>query len=137
MQKLLWFLLVLLAAANICAPIGDPDLWWHITVGDWILKHNRVPMTDHWNMFSAGAPWRAYSWSSEIVYAAVDAQFGIFGLLVLKLALALMLCSAICFMCTRLAHDPIFGLAFGLIASTICYAHFGLRPQLYHGRYLL
>ncbi len=130
MNKLLWITAILLVTIAICGPVGDPDLWWHIVVGKWVLAHGEVPKVDLWNEFAAGTPWRAYSWSNEAVYAWVDARHGIFGLLLLKLLLSFCFVSTLTIAMTKIAGSRILGLLLGTAAAVGCYAHFGLRPQV-------
>ncbi len=130
MNKTLWILGSILLAISICGPVGDPDLWWHIVVGKWILAHGQVPQVDHWNEFAAGTPWRAYSWLNEIAYAWIDSAYGTNGLLAAKLFLSL--CFVLCLITTAsgIAKNTALGLLLGAAASIACYAHFGLRPQV-------
>lgn len=57
--------LILLASArqfsSLFSPIEDPDLFWHIVIGRWILDHGAVPQVEHWNYFGLGQTFRAYS----------------------------------------------------------------------------
>ncbi|RIL09479.1 MAG: hypothetical protein DCC75_06425 [Proteobacteria bacterium] len=129
MAALLWILVTVFAGFYICGPIQDPDLWWHITVGRWILHHGKIPAADHWGLFSAGEPWRAYSWSNEIVYALFDQTFGIYGLLVLKLLIAASLALSLSYCFSRLAGDWFLGACLGVFSTAACYNHFTLRPQ--------
>ncbi len=41
-------LLMLVAAIAFGArtTVRDPDLWWHLKVGDWIVEHHAVPYAD-------------------------------------------------------------------------------------------
>ena len=61
-----WVLmLVLVYAASAVVtlrPIVDPDIWWHLRTGEWILEHRTVPATDPFSAFGADRPWTAYSW---------------------------------------------------------------------------
>lgn len=72
MKTLLWIVIALAAGLYICGPVVDPDLWWHITIGRWIIAHRDVPVVDHWTLFGQGEVWRAYSWMIEILFALVD-----------------------------------------------------------------
>ncbi|HEX3375401.1 MAG TPA: hypothetical protein VHS29_00985, partial [Candidatus Acidoferrales bacterium] len=40
--------------------IGDPDIWWHLATGRWILQHRAIPMTDPFSSYGMGKPWIAY-----------------------------------------------------------------------------
>lgn len=129
-NKLLWILGCILLAISICGPVGDPDLWWHIVVGKWILARAEVPHLDQWNEFAAGTPWRAYSWLNEIVFAWVDASFGVMGLLLLKLLLSFLFVLTLLLTASRIARNAALGLLLGAASAIACYAHFGLRPQV-------
>ena len=88
MKQLLWVSLVIMVGSYISLSIGDPDLWWHITIGRWIVSHQTVPRVDYWNMFSGDKLWRAYSWSNEVLLALVDQWAGEKGLLIFQILLA-------------------------------------------------
>lgn len=129
MKVILWFSVLLLVAAYICGPVIDPDLWWHITSGRWIIANGAVPQVDHWNMFSAGKPWRAYSWLVEIVFAFIDSNFGARGLFVLQLLIAVCIAFSVFYCFGRIAQDWFFGAVVGVWATLGCFNHFTLRPQ--------
>jgi hypothetical protein len=65
----------------------DPDIWWHVRVGQWILQSHSVP---HLGIFSQHAQehsWVAYSWGFEALSAML---MRIFGLAFIPLLLAFM-----------------------------------------------
>jgi hypothetical protein len=49
--------------------LNDPDTWWHLVVGEWVLDHAQAPRTDLWSYTMAGAPWTAHEWLSEALIA--------------------------------------------------------------------
>jgi len=49
--------------------LHDPDTYWHIKAGEWILQHRAVPHTDPFSYTFAGAPWEAHEWLSEVLMA--------------------------------------------------------------------
>ncbi len=110
-------------------PIADPDLWWHITVGRWIIAHREVPVVDYWNLFGVGQPWRAYSWSNEIVYAWVEQLWGDKGLSIARLCLGLLFVGSMQYVCGRLAGSHCIGALLGAFTALACMGHFSLRPQ--------
>ncbi len=129
MGVILWFCAILAAGLYICGPLADPDLWWHVTVGRWIIAHGSLPYHDYWNMFAVGRPWRAYSWSSEILYALADTKFGIHGLLTLQIALVSLLALTFAYCFSRMAQDYFFGTLLGIYTTLSVFNHFTLRPQ--------
>lgn len=129
MVKLNWFFLALLSGIYITGPIVDPDLWWHITSGRWILANQAVPTVDYWNMFGVSKPWRAYSWSSEIIFALLERSWGMQGLLSFKILIAVSLALSLCYCIGKIARDYFFGMLIGTFATLGCFNHFTLRPQ--------
>ena len=129
MKTAAWVLIGAAAGLYICGSLVDVDLWWHIVVGRWILHHHSLPTVDLWNYYSSGEPWRAYSWSNEVVYAWADAAYGTTGLLTCKAALAVVLSLVLCLCFSKVAQDYIVGALLGVVATAACYAHFVLRPQ--------
>ena len=129
MKILIWFLAAACLGVYITRPIADPDLWWHRVVGRWITAHKRIPVEDIWNMFGAGKPWRAYSWSNEIIYSLVDQHLGVKGLVILHFVLGTMLAASLFYCFGRISRDWFFGALLGAVATTGCIEHFSLRPQ--------
>ncbi len=41
--------------------IIDPDIWWHLRTGQWVLAHGTVPATDLFSSYGMGKTWIAYS----------------------------------------------------------------------------
>ena len=67
----LWFgagvyLLMLLRGNDL---LNDPDMFWQIKVGQWILDQRAVPYADAYSLTKAGAPWMSSSWLSQVLYA--------------------------------------------------------------------
>ena len=58
----------------------DPDIWWHLKVGDWIVEHHAVPHTGILSRTAADRPWVAYSWGYEVLLARAYAWFGLLGI---------------------------------------------------------
>jgi hypothetical protein len=48
---------------------GDPDTYWHLATGEWILRHRAVPHVDPFSYTFLGQPWIAQEWLSELLMA--------------------------------------------------------------------
>jgi len=129
MKIVLWFSAVLASAFYLTGPVLDPDLWWHIAVGRWVIHNQQVPVVDYWNMFWVGQSWLAYSWSNEILFALVDRSLENHGLLGLKLILAFLISFSFCYCLSRLSGDWFLGTVLGIFTFAACASHFTLRPQ--------
>ena len=66
--------------------LGDPDVYWHITVGEWIVEHRAFPHVDTFSWTAPGAPWIAKEWLSQLLYAGAHAVAGWGGVVVLAAA---------------------------------------------------
>jgi hypothetical protein len=66
--------------------LADPDVYWHITVGEWIVEHRAFPHVDMFSATVAGAPWIATAWLSQLLYAGAHAVAGWSGVVVLAAA---------------------------------------------------
>lgn len=79
-------LLYLIPAIFILQPvIVDPDIWWHLQAGKWMVEHGTLPVTDPFSAYGEGKPWVAYSWLFEVgMYGLVQA-FGEVGIILYTL----------------------------------------------------
>lgn len=50
----------------------DPDYWWHLATGRWMIAHGRVPFTDPFSATHGGQNWYAHEWLSELVLRLAD-----------------------------------------------------------------
>ena len=58
------------------AVLGDPDTYWHIATGRWILAQGAVPHQDVFSFSMPGAPWDPPGWLAEIFIAWLYDHFG-------------------------------------------------------------
>jgi hypothetical protein len=66
--------------------LNDPDSYSHVATGRWIMAHGAVPASDPFSFSMHGAPWIAFEWLSEVIYAAIYAISGWAGVVVLAAA---------------------------------------------------
>lgn len=131
MRVVVWITLVLAVAAYICGQLVDPDLWWHITIGRWIVAHGAVPHVDYWTHFGNGEPWRAYSWSIEVMFALIEGAFGLTGLFVAKMTMTAMLAFSAQYVFSKLSGSLGLGSLLTVVFTASCYNHITLRPQTF------
>ena len=48
--------------------LADPDTFWHIRFGQWVLDHAQFPTVDFFSYTAAGKPWIATEWLSEVFF---------------------------------------------------------------------
>ncbi len=66
--------------------LNDPDSYWHVAVGRWIVAQGAVPHVDPFSHTRPGAHWIAFEWLSEVAYAGAFALSGWPGVVILAAA---------------------------------------------------
>lgn len=99
LSALTWYILLLKYS------VRDPDLFWHLSVGDWIVQHGSVPHTGILSHTAANLPWVAYSWGSEVMLSRAYAWFGLMGLGVYGSALVVITALALWWSLQRLSGN--------------------------------
>lgn len=131
MRLILWISLVLCVAGYICGSLDDPDLWWHITIGRWIVAHREVPLVDYWTHFGSGQAWRAYSWSIEVLFAVIERSFGLSGLVALRIVMTAVLAFTAQYVFVRISRSLGCGSLLAVLYTISCFNHITLRPQTF------
>ncbi len=67
----------LLTAARISP---DPDTWWHLNAGKWMVEHSELLRLDQFSYTRLGQPWPAPGWPVQIMLYLVYQAGGIGGL---------------------------------------------------------
>src|SRR5437870_2625550 len=68
---------LLLSAAVGLDALGDPDVWWHLRLGRWIIANHRIPAGELFSYTANGHPMRAHEWLSDTIFAALAAAGGL------------------------------------------------------------
>ena len=109
--------------------LNDPDSYWQIAAGNWIFSHGAVPRADPFSLTMHGAPWIAFEWLSELIYAAVFAISGWTGVVVIAAAaIALAFGLLTRFLLRALAPTPTLILV--LAALVLAAPHMLARPHV-------
>jgi hypothetical protein len=87
------------------ACVADPDIWWHMRVGQWILQHHPVPRFELYSGPLMGRPWLAYSWLFEVLVTKLLFRFGLVGIVAYSSAMILAITAAVHHMVRRLQGD--------------------------------
>jgi hypothetical protein len=90
-NRLPLILLLLCAAAFSLKGLREPDLWWQIRTGQWILEHHAVPNQDVFSYTYAGTPWINIKWGYEVIASLIAIACGPECLFVLQALVAIAL----------------------------------------------
>lgn len=75
-----------LAFSVLLMPVMNPDIFWHLSAGKYILSRGAIPFSDFLSWTEYGAPWTDFEWLAQAVYQLVFSWLGMRGLFLLKLA---------------------------------------------------
>lgn len=111
------------------AVLGDPDTYWHLAAGRWILANKAVPHVDPFSHSMPGGAWIAHEWLSEVVLASVHALTDWAGLVVLvAMIFAGTLAYLLRFLLGRM--EPIHALLLTALAAGMLMGHLLARPHV-------
>ncbi len=63
--------------------LADGDVGWHIRTGDYILDTGAVPRHDLFSFTKPGAPWFAWEWGSDVLFAEAHRIAGLKGVVLI------------------------------------------------------
>lgn len=109
--------------------LNDPDTYWQITLGQWMLDHHAVPRTDIYSFTMQGQPWISTQWLAQVAYALAYNLGGWAGPVVLAAASASLAIALLAgFLHARLARTP----ALVILAATLALmaGHMLARPHV-------
>ena len=110
--------------------VVDPDLWWHIKAGDFILATHHWPTTDFYSFTVSGHPWLAYEWLGEVLFAAVSRLAGVQGLDALLIVLGSAVILALYYFATLRSGNSKAGFIATSVLLILATPSFSLRPQM-------
>ncbi len=110
---------------------NDPDIWWHLRTGEWILNHHAVPHIDPFSRASAPRPWAAYSWLFEVVVLGLFQRLGLTGLVAYSAGMVLAITIALHHLARRVQGDFSIAVLLTFAASFTMMRLYTPRPWLF------
>lgn len=106
----------------------DPDMWWHLRLGEFILKTGQPVYTDTFSHTKAGMVHRNHSWLAQVVMFTAWRLAGHLGLTLF----ASLLATGGMFLLYRAGAGSIYMHGFVLVIGAACAAAFwSPRPQMF------
>lgn len=84
-------LLFLLAIAFSLKQLIEPDLWWQLRTGEWILQTKSIPHADPFSFTYNNTPWQNIKWGYEIIIATLSNTLGVEMILLLQVCCSCLL----------------------------------------------
>ncbi|KAB7738986.1 hypothetical protein F2P47_14400 [Parvibaculum sedimenti] len=118
-----------LGSSRFNAVLADPDTYWHLATGRWIIEHKALPLSDPFSHSMPGASWMTHEWLSELALTGVYQAAGWTGLVVLVVLLfAGTLAYLMRFLLARM--EPADALLFTGFAGSMLMSHLLVRPHV-------
>src|SRR5215469_11983725 len=73
--------LSVLAVLTVRSRFNDPDLWWHLKVGEIIWNTHKIPSIDLFSFTTNHHPWTAHEWLSQLAIFGAYHAGGYTGLM--------------------------------------------------------
>jgi hypothetical protein len=124
----LFALPLVVALRPIGKPVIDPDVWWHLRTGQWVVEHHTVPTNDPFT--TDHKPWVAYSWLYEVVLFGLYQSFGLAGVVVYRAAGALAVVGALYHLVSRRDGHFLRAVAWTAVGTLAIAPLFSERPWL-------
>jgi hypothetical protein len=109
-------------------PIADPDLGWHLRVGESVWRDGWPPLVDEFSHTIAGKPWIAYSWLFELVFWWLGAALGFHAVIVASAALVAATFVVVYRLCRAAGGAPIAAYAATTLALIATAPYVSQRP---------
>ena len=77
------------------ARLADPDIWWHMRTGEWIVQHHQIPHVDPFSAATLGRAWVDYSWVFDLASYWVVAHFDLVSIIWFETLIRLAVTAAI------------------------------------------
>ncbi|HMD15418.1 MAG TPA: hypothetical protein VKH18_02030 [Terriglobales bacterium] len=106
----------------------DPDLWWHLRTGQWIVETGHVPHSDPFSFTRAGHAWVSHEWLSEVVFYELWKHAGPPALIVYSAMITTAGFLLLYLRCPGRPHWAAAATALGALASA---PSWGARPQMF------
>ncbi len=122
------WVLVLGLLAMTARPATDPDLWWHLRTGQWIVEHHQIPHVDPFSFTRTGAPWVAHEWLSELIFFGLWRITGWTGLIIFS---SIVTTAGFMLLFWRCAAPPHWAAAATVLGALASAPTWGVRPQMF------
>ncbi len=113
------------------ALLGDGDTGWHIRTGQYILEHHTVPSQDLFSFSRPGAPWFAWEWLTDVIYALCFRMAGLKAIVLLSGVIIALFATIVLRYTIWRGANPLVAALTTMLAVGASSMHFLARPHLF------
>jgi hypothetical protein len=127
---LLASLFVVLVVLTVRNRFNDPDLWYHLKIGEIIWRTHAIPRVDSFSFTAGGHPWVAQEWLSQLTLYGFYHVGGYAGLMLWLCVFASLLIVGAYALCAFYSHNAKVAFLGGLITWLFATIGLGIRPHI-------
>ena len=106
----------------------DPDLWWHLRTGQWIVETRSIPHSDSFSFTRGGSPWISHEWLSEVTLFELWKRSGPQTVIIFS---AIITTAGFLFLYLRCPGKPHWAAAATVLGAWASAPTWGARPQMF------
>ena len=111
-------------------PVIDPDFWWHLATGRYMVLHHLIPSHDVFSITAQSHRWITHEWLTELLFIAGWTHGG-YRLLMLATALVITAVFLFVYLAARERGAPPLVCGPIILLAALASAHtWGTRPQM-------
>ena len=108
----------------------DPDLWGHVTFGQYIVEHLKFPRTDIYSYTAYGSIWVNHEWLAESFFYIIYKFFANAGLVICKTIVGILTIIPAYFVMRRRTSNVILQAILFFAMWVMAYG-FSMRPHIF------
>jgi hypothetical protein len=113
-------------------PLKEGDLWWHIKLGEVIVRARTIPNTDFFSFTALGQPYFfSYSWLSDVIFFLLEQIGGLAALALLQGVVSLCIVALLLRESHQRGVAPTISATLALVGWVGLYPYSSTRPQIF------
>jgi hypothetical protein len=109
----------------------DPDLWWHLRTGQWIVESHSIPHSDPFSFTRAGHSWISHEWLSEVIFFELYRCAGTAALIVMSAIVTTAGFMLLYRRCLAGGQKRYWAAAATTLGALVSAPSWGVRPQMF------
>src|SRR4051812_32170848 len=123
-------LLVVLTTLTVRSRFSDPDMWWHLKMGEIIWTTHTIPQADLFSFTASGHAWTPQEWLSQLVIYSFYRLGGYTGLMLWFCTTASLIVVAGYVLCATYSSNAKVAFLGGLIIWLFSTVGLAIRPHM-------
>lgn len=121
-------ILILGMVATLMSNLADPDYFWHLRAGQWVIENKRFPVNDPFLWSQVSTPWLHHGWLSDVGMYWILSNWGS-GAISAVIGLLFSLTLGVMYWCARQYAPEVISFLLVLVGAAVILPWAGPRPQ--------